>query len=222
MFRVLALVARRHFMDYEIINNDSREPGMEEQERTAYLRKIKELNGTSLRESKPADPGPVTKERRRSIRFRCDGSAELRPEGSDVRTWGTLSDISMHGCYVEMTATYPVGTTVNLSLEALGVRVNVVGEVKVSYPFLGIGIAFQELLFEEREKLRELLQRLSTNCGLIPPEPAAIGSDGLPVSLPSPSQAYEMVKELAKFFQSHSDLSQAAFGEILARWTSSH
>jgi hypothetical protein len=209
-------------MDYEIINDDSRESGRAEQERTAHLRKIKEMEGTSPCESKPAEPGPVMKERRRSIRFRCDGSAELRPEGSDVRTWGTLSDISMHGCYVEMTATYPVGTVVNLSLEALGVRVNVAGEVKVSYPFLGIGIAFQELPFEERGKLRELLHRLSASCGLISPEPAAIGSDGLPVSLPSPSQAHEMVKELANFFQSHSDLSQAAFREILARWTSSH
>jgi PilZ domain-containing protein len=208
-------------MDYEIVNTDHRDSGNAAQERTAYLQKLNELGGSAPSESKEVEIATGTKERRRSIRYRCDGSAELRPKDSDVRTWGTLSDISMHGCYIEMTATYPVGTFVDLSLEAVGVRVHVAGEVKVSYPFLGIGIAFREVASEQRENLRELLQRLSTNGRSIRPEPAAIGSDGLPVSLPSPNHAYEMVKELANFFQNHPDLPQATFGEILARWTSS-
>ena len=208
-------------MDYKIVDTDHRDSANAERERTDYLRRLKESGGTAPGELKELETATGTKERRRSIRYRCDGSAELRPEASDVRTWGTLSDISMHGCYIEMTATYPVGTCVDLTLEAVGVRVHVAGEVRVSYPFLGVGIAFREVAFEQREKLRDLLQRLSANCSSITPEPAAIGSDGSPVSLPSPSQAYEMVKELANFFQSHSDLSQAVFGEILARRISS-
>jgi len=208
-------------MDYKIVNIDHCDSVNAERERTAYLRNLKELGGSAPSESKEPEIATGTKERRRSIRYRCDGSAELRPKDSDVRTWGTLSDISVHGCYIEMTATYPVGTCVDLSLEVVGVRVHVAGEVKVSYPFLGIGIAFREVDFEEREKLRELLQRLSTSGRSITREPAAIRSDGLPVSLPSPNQAYEMGRELANFFQNHSDLPQATFAEILARWTSS-
>ena len=35
----------------------------------------------------------------------------MREEGCDVRTWATFTDVSLHGCYVEAQATYPVGTT---------------------------------------------------------------------------------------------------------------
>src|SRR3981081_2000925 len=54
------------------------------------------------------------KERRQSPRLRCSGSAEFRTEASDVRIWGTVTDISLHGCYVEMNTTFPVGTKVDL------------------------------------------------------------------------------------------------------------
>ena len=95
-----------------------------------YLRRLK----TQKAEDAPVTPAatssivvpaatdsPGFKERRRSPRLKCAGSAEFRPEGSDVRMWGTLTDISLHGCYVEMNNTFPVETRVNLSLEALGI-----------------------------------------------------------------------------------------------------
>ena len=79
-----------------------------------YLRHLK-------REQDPPDVahGPVSEparkegtaspqERRQSTRYKCEGSAQFRVNGSDVHTWGTFTDISVHGCYVEMTATYPV------------------------------------------------------------------------------------------------------------------
>src|SRR5271169_7140093 len=57
-----------------------------------------------------ADSGERFKgaEKRRSPRYKCEGSAELREDDCDVRTWATFSDISLHGCYVEAQATYPV------------------------------------------------------------------------------------------------------------------
>jgi len=51
-------------------------------------------------------------EKRRSHRYKCEGKAELREEGRDVRTWATFRDVSLHGCYIEVQATYPVGTTI--------------------------------------------------------------------------------------------------------------
>jgi len=36
----------------------------------------------------------VWKERRQSPRLRCSGSVDFRADGSDVRMWGTLTDIS--------------------------------------------------------------------------------------------------------------------------------
>ncbi len=50
-------------------------------------------------------PGP---EKRRSTRYRCEGSAGMREDGADVQTWARFTDISLHGCYVEAQATYPV------------------------------------------------------------------------------------------------------------------
>ena len=71
-----------------------------------------------------------------------------------------IEKLNMHGCYVEMTATSPVGTVVELTLDAAGVRVHATGEVKVSYPFLGMGIALK-VPGEEQAGLREMLQRLA-------------------------------------------------------------
>ena len=49
-------------------------------------------------------------ERREAPRIRCSGSVEFQAPGSEARMWGTLTDISLHGCYVEMTNTFPVDT----------------------------------------------------------------------------------------------------------------
>jgi len=71
---------------------------------------------TSVEADRPA-ASQNAPERRRSPRYKCEGSAEFRVGGTDVRTWGTLTDLSIHGCYIEMTATFPVGAMVDLVLE---------------------------------------------------------------------------------------------------------
>ena len=102
---------------------------------------------TSVEANRPA-ASQNAPERRLGPRYKCEGGAEFRVGGTDVRTWGTLTDLSIHGCYIEMTATFPVGAMVDLVLELSGRRVNVKGEVRASHPFLGIGIAFRELSVE--------------------------------------------------------------------------
>ena len=47
--------------------------------------------------------------------------------------------MSLHGCYVEAQATYPAGTTLHMKLEASGVRLETKGNVRVTYPYLGMG-----------------------------------------------------------------------------------
>lgn len=116
-------------------------------------------------------------EKRRSPRFKCEGSAEMREQGHDVRTWATFTDVSLHGCYVEAQATYPVGTVLEMKLEANGVRVETNGTVRVSYPYLGMGIAFTDMSDENRAQLRDLLGRVS--------RPAVIMGPGIASSLPA-------------------------------------
>ena len=84
-------------------------------------------------------------EKRRSPRYKCEGSAELREDGCDVRTWATFTDVGLHGCYVEAQATYPAGTLLHMKLEVNGVRFEAKGKVRISYPYLGMGIAFEDI-----------------------------------------------------------------------------
>jgi hypothetical protein len=51
----------------------------------------------------------------------------MREEGCDVRTWATFTDVSLHGCYVEAQATYPVGTVLHMKLETNGLRLEATG-----------------------------------------------------------------------------------------------
>jgi hypothetical protein len=68
----------------------------------------------------------------------------MRADGCDVHTWAAFTDVSLHGCYVEAQATYPAGAMLPMKLEANGVRLETKGSVRVSYPYLGMGIAFEE------------------------------------------------------------------------------
>ncbi len=131
--------------------------------------------------SPPPDSAPVvelatgSQERCQSPRYKCQGSAEFRVEGSDVRTWGTFTDLSIHACYIEMTATYPVGAAVNLGLEMSGMHVDVKGEVRVRYPFLGIGLAFREIPQDSQQRLQEMVRSLMPAGPPRDCDPAAIG-----------------------------------------------
>ena len=106
-------------------------------------------------------------EKRRSPRYKCEGSAEMREEGCDVRTWATFTDVSLHGCYVEAQATYPVGTVLHMKLEANGMRLEATGNVRVSYPYLGMGVAFVELSEANRAQLRQMLGQISRPSAII-------------------------------------------------------
>jgi hypothetical protein len=100
----------------------------------------------------------ATPERRNSPRYKCKGSARIQEIGGVTSTWATFADISMHGCYVESAAPYRAGTRLELKLEANGLRVEAIGEVRVAYPGLGMGISFTKVADEDCNRLRELVR----------------------------------------------------------------
>jgi PilZ domain len=144
-----------------------------------YLRRLKGKPGDSvnnanidagsgtLTASKTAEDHPAIgtaspfTERRKAPRFSCSGRIEMRVEGADYRMGGTLTDISLHGCYVEMNSTYPVGTKLNLELEVISMKVKLPGVVRAAYPFLGMGISFGEIEAKPLAQLQELLVALA-------------------------------------------------------------
>ncbi|MGA2202564.1 MAG: PilZ domain-containing protein [Terriglobales bacterium] len=163
----------------------------------------------------PADANsPEWEERRQSPRLRCSGSAEFRTEGSAVRMWGTLTDVSLHGCYVEMHTTFPIGTKVDLVLKSFGIRIQASGTVRTSYPFLGMGICFAEIEAEQQPQLKQLLDALS-GPSAVSNGVSADGSDMKDVLASADPKAF--LDEIAKFFQKRHVLHRAEFHQIAKR-----
>jgi len=104
---------------------------------------------------------PGSADKRKSPRYRCQGKAHIREIATGVSIWTTFTDISLHGCYVEATTAYRVGVTLGLKLEANGYRVEATGDVRVSYPNLGMGISFSKMSEDDRERLRALVRSIS-------------------------------------------------------------
>jgi PilZ domain len=154
------------------------------------------------------------KDKRQSPRLRCSGSAEFRTAGSDARMWGTVTDISQHGCYVEMNTPLPVGTKMDLVLKSFGIRIEAPGTVRASYPFLGMGICFAEIEPVQQTQLKQLLAALSARSGV---------SNGISTQENSMSDILSaadpkaFLDEITEFFQKNQLLSRNEFHQIAKR-----
>ncbi|HEX7425080.1 MAG TPA: PilZ domain-containing protein [Terriglobales bacterium] len=152
--------------------------------------------------------------RRKSPRLRCSGSAEFRAEGSDVRMWGTITDVSLHGCYVEMHTTFPVGTKVDLVLKSFGIRIQAPGTVRTSYPFLGMGICFAEIEPEQQLQLKQLLAVLAGRNAVS--NGGSAEENGMKDTLRS-ADPRAFLDEITKFFRRNQLLSRDEFYQIAKR-----
>jgi hypothetical protein len=172
-------------------------------------------------------------ERRKSPRLRCSGSAELRAEGSGKRLWGTLTNISLHGCYVETNTTFPTGTKVHVVLKSFGIRIEAPGKVRApgtvrdTHPFMGMGIGFAELEPDQEAKLKQLIDALS---GRIAVSNSTVMEEyGKRDALASADQQTfakdtlafvdqrAFLEEITKFFQKNQLLNREEFYQIAKR-----
>lgn len=108
---------------------------------------------------------PVKKDvvavRRKHPRYPCTGGVELRQQESGPPAWGSLSDISLTGCYVETVSTLPVGSMVLFHLRTHNLEVRGRATVKTSHHAVGIGIAFLHLSQEDQQNLEFLIGTLA-------------------------------------------------------------
>ena len=109
----------------------------------------------------------------------------------------------MHGCYVEATSTFPVGTSLVLKLAANGFQVSAKGTVKVNYPYLGMGIAFTEMSQDDRARLRSLLQSIARPSVVMGPGIAAAGLREPMLVISDPAAA---VQALVQVFEQAGDV----------------
>lgn len=91
-----------------------------------------------------------------------------------------LTDLSLGGCYLEISSPFPVSSRVTLSMRAAGVEVRAQGVVRVMHPDKGMGVEFTQNTPEHRAALEKFLQVLTENRGLLPEmlvEPEGLESD---------------------------------------------
>jgi len=186
----------------------------------SYLRRLKGQTGDDL-PTPPANAGSASaptpggavfvKERRRSQRFQCSGSVELQPQDGSAHMWGALTDISLHGCYVEMPTTFPQETLVSLNVEVLGVRFSTQAKVRATYPSLGMGMCFTETKPEQQTQLKQLLKAVAGQRAAIS---AAPGTSPETVVTADPKF---VVEKLTEYFKKNNFLSRDEFNAIAKR-----
>jgi len=187
----------------------------------SYLSALKQsASPTGAAAAKAPNPTEIRPEaeKRRSPRYRCQGSAHLREISSGVATWATFTDISMHGCYVEATSTYRLGASLALTIEINNFRVETNGEVRVAYPGLGMGIFFHEMSGENRTRLRELLRSLSRPSVIVGPGTPAQNASVLPMeAMPPITNARAAIQAVIDFFEGRQLLTREEFVRLLRK-----
>ncbi|HZW93767.1 MAG TPA: PilZ domain-containing protein [Candidatus Eremiobacteraceae bacterium] len=160
-------------------------------------------------------------ERRKSPRYKCKGSARMQEIGGVTSTWATLADISMHGCYLESAAPCRVGTRLELKLEANGFRVEAIGEVRVAYPGLGMGISFSEVSDEDRNWLRELVRSACRPSVILGSRIAMTSAPMVQFDVSSVANPTAVLQAILNFFKDRHMMGREEFLRILRKGESS-
>ena len=100
---------------------------------------------------------PPPPERRGYARFKVKVPVELHFEDNDTPFRCSTSDLSLRGCYIETMYPFPVGTSLELKLQANSTLL-VLGTIVTSDPQVGNGIKFTKMLPKDEEELRAFLE----------------------------------------------------------------
>ncbi|HTP69975.1 MAG TPA: PilZ domain-containing protein [Dongiaceae bacterium] len=84
----------------------------------------------------------MDRERRRSPRHIFIASAELYEEKSDVRVASRVSELSLHGCYLDMMNPFPPGTIILLKIISGDLTFQSKARVIYSTSNVGAGVSF--------------------------------------------------------------------------------
>ena len=87
----------------------------------------------------------MERERRRTPRYVFFASAELYEMKSEVRVASRVSELSLHGCYLDMMNPFPVDTIILLKIWAEEKMFAAKGRIIYSQPNMGAGVVFLEV-----------------------------------------------------------------------------
>jgi CheY-like chemotaxis protein len=121
-----------------------------------------------------------------------------------------LTDLSLGGCYLEISSPFPVSTRVTLSMRAAEVELRTEGVVRIMHPDRGMGVEFIQSTPEHRGLLEKFLSLLTDNRDVLPEllvEPEGLETESAVV--PAPSGDPE--DTLLVLFRSQAALTAEAF-----------
>jgi CheY-like chemotaxis protein len=95
--------------------------------------------------------------RRGQTRYSCRLGAEVYQQGSSVRNYCHLSDLSPGGCYLEMSLAFPAGSPVEITVRTHEIKLRLSALVKSSHPGYGMGVSFKLNTKDERQGVQQLI-----------------------------------------------------------------
>ena len=104
---------------------------------------------------------PEYKEKRMFPRYVCDGGVHVRAD-ANRGSWGTLSDISAGGCYIQSFQPMAKGTALIFDMKVKGFDIHGEGKVVAQHPGVGMAVHFVHFAPEDEKKLNELLKLLQS------------------------------------------------------------
>ncbi|HXY25474.1 MAG TPA: PilZ domain-containing protein [Candidatus Acidoferrum sp.] len=93
----------------------------------------------------PERGSTVRMERRRTPRYPFAATAEITDEKANARSSSRVSDLSLHGCYVELADPFPQGTPVLIEIAAGTEYLEAHATVAYREPNLGMGVTFDAI-----------------------------------------------------------------------------
>jgi len=132
---------------------------MEEPRQLATMSVAEQTHGSRRPESqRPAtlDGAQSDPDHRKQIRYACRLGAEVYRAGVSIPHHCCLTDLSFGGCYLEVSARFPEGATVEILVRTYEMKLQVRGTVQASHPGYGIGVAFDLKTRDEQANVKKL------------------------------------------------------------------
>jgi len=123
-------------------------------------------------------------------------SADAEQDDPPIRC--QLTDLSLGGCYLEISSPFPASSLVTLSMRAAGVELHVQGVVRVMHPERGMGVEFTQNTPEHRAVLEKFVGVLTENRALSPEllvQPEGLEAEATQPK-PSPSETDDPLLQL--------------------------
>lgn len=105
-----------------------------------------------------------------------------------------------------------------MKLEVNGIRVEAKGKVVVNYPYLGMGISFEEMSEENKVHMKRLLATLSHRSIIMGPGVgSSLPTNGLMADVPVISDPAAAIQAVVEFFESRQVFMREDFLRVVKK-----